>query len=269
MGILIRSAQLTHDPVVLPLFSEHRVAPTHVMPPPSHIVHQPDAIAHKPPHTDQADPALPGINPPQLLDSHEADEAPPPDLDPELKQALLAEMKSAYEVAVKEGFETGYAEGLAKSKQLLQEQIDSITKLLSSASEVLQSQIVGLEDIVVALGFETVCKIIGDSQQDCDSVIAIVRQVISHVKECEPITIRVSPSDFHLLSENKAAITQAQFSSAITLMPDDRVLLGGCLIETSGGSLDGRLETQLQQVKDALLSARRQRSDWKETPHAV
>jgi flagellar biosynthesis/type III secretory pathway protein FliH len=41
------------------------------------------------------------------------------------------------------------------------------------------------------------------------------------------------------------------------LLSDDRVLLGGCLIETSGGTLDGRLETQMQQLRDTLLAARR------------
>lgn len=269
MGILIRSPHVEQDPVVLPLFTEHRSIPTLIsVPTPSAELHAHTTASEAP--ANMTDFASPGGRLFTFSDSDEpSEEVSPPDLDPELKLALLDEMSSARNMAVKEGFVVGHAQGLAESRQLLQEQIDALTKLLNSATEVLQSQIVGLEDIVVALGFETVCKIMGSALHDRECVVAVVRQVISHVKESEPITIRVAPADFEHLVENQAAITQTHFSSGITLQPDDRVVLGGCLIETSGGSLDGRLETQLQQVRDALLGAQRQRVDWQEALHAL
>lgn len=270
MGILIRSAQVEHDTVVLPLYVAQRtVQPSPLASSTSLVEPQIVSSGSIESPTVKADSESPEAGLPMAADPFGPQEAPPPDLEPELKRALLAEMDLARDAAVKEGFESGHAQGLAESRQLLQAQIDALTKLLNSATEVLQSQIGGLEDIVVALGFETVCKIMGSAMQDRDSVVAVVRQVISHVKESEPITIRVAPADYEQLAENQAVITQTHFSSGITLQPDDRVVLGGCLIETSGGSLDGRLETQLQQVKDALLSAQRQRVDRKETLHAV
>jgi flagellar biosynthesis/type III secretory pathway protein FliH len=39
-------------------------------------------------------------------------------------------------------------------------------------------------------------------------------------------------------------------------VPDERVALGGCLIDSPGGTLDGRLETQLQRLREVLVATR-------------
>ena len=46
-------------------------------------------------------------------------------------------------------------------------------------------------------------------------------------------------------------------TARLELVADERVELGGCLIETDGGTLDGRLETQLKRLRDTLLDAAR------------
>ena len=266
MGTLIRSAIITHEAKVLPL----REAPKQAIAPAIMPVIEQTPIAST---TSPIPPELVAepinIDPTPGLPIYEEKETPLPDLDPELKQALLEEIQTARATAVQEGFEAGHTQGMTEANQSLQTQIESVNKLLNTVSDVLQSQINGLEDILVTLAFETVCKIIGNTLITQEGVVAVVREVIGHVKESEPITIRICPADYNQLINDPTALTQTYSASGITLVADDRVILGGCLIETSGGSLDGRLETQLQQVKDALLSARRQRTDRQETSHAV
>lgn len=192
-----------------------------------------------------------------------------PALDPETEIRLLKEAHEAREIAEALGREEGYKKGLAEAQQTLQEQIEAVRQLYESASQALKTQVNGLEDIVVALAFEAVCRIIGSCLHNRDGVIAVVRETLAHVKDSEPITVRVAPGDYRLLAHDQSVLTKGFLGPTITLVADDRVVLGGCLIETSGGSLDGRLETQLQQFKDALLSAKRQHPEWKGGDHDV
>ena len=39
-------------------------------------------------------------------------------------------------------------------------------------------------------------------------------------------------------------------------MADEKVALGGCIVETEGGLLDARIETQIERLRGALLKAR-------------
>jgi len=43
----------------------------------------------------------------------------------------------------------------------------------------------------------------------------------------------------------------------VELVADEEIGLGGCVVETSGGSLDARIETQVQHLRETLLKVRR------------
>jgi flagellar assembly protein FliH len=83
-----------------------------------------------------------------------------------------------------------------------------------------------------------------------------VREAISGVRERERLVVRVSPRDHKLFAGENIAPKNGDAGS-IELVADERVELGGCLIETSSGTLDGRLETQLQRLCDTLASVAR------------
>jgi flagellar assembly protein FliH len=99
----------------------------------------------------------------------------------------------------------------------------------------------------------------------------MVREVIDQAREREQLVVRLAPQDFALLTGGDAASTAAAGRSEeegstfgawkAQLVPDTRVALGGCLIDSPGGTLDGRLETQLQSLRDLLLAVRASRAD--------
>jgi flagellar biosynthesis/type III secretory pathway protein FliH len=65
--------------------------------------------------------------------------------------------------------------------------------------------------------------------------------------------LRVSPRDHPVL--------QAQFGAELDVVADERVAAGGCLIETTGGTLDARLEIQLRRLLDTLTRVREAQGD--------
>src|SRR5262249_25572954 len=88
---------------------------------------------------------------------------------------------------------------------------------------------------------------------------AAVAQVLEHTKQGEKLTVRLAPGDFYLLLQQPSEhLSLAR--PGIELMPDERVELGGCVVDTAAGSLDGRIQTQLEALRGIPLNARRQRA---------
>ena len=163
--------------------------------------------------------------------------------------------------ATEEGHSEGYKQGVEEAKNEFHERLSALQRLIGSASNALDNNIVGSEDAIVAIAFEATCKILGDALLKTGGVKAVVREVINRAKDRERLVIRLSRTDYQMLEQEKLDFLSADESGRVEVIPDDRVILGGCLVETSGGNLDGRLEIQLQLLREILLSAKKSRNE--------
>lgn len=161
--------------------------------------------------------------------------------------------------------EQGHAEGAEAARRQVQAEhaaeLESLRSLIQSARTAMEQQLDGLADIGAEIVFEAVAKIIGASYADRQGVIAVVREVIRHAKDRSRLVIRVNPGDHPILAACADDIGAGMNSGQIEIVADDRVVLGGCLLETPAGSLDGRLEIQMQLLRDALLGAKARRNE--------
>lgn len=187
-----------------------------------------------------------------LLD-HDATAAPTFDAEAHAEM-LQTELEQAREEGQRCGYQEGYRMGQDCGESMYQEQITALRAVVTAAETMLAQGIQGLEDTAVEVVFEATCKILGANMIDREGVMAVVKQVISHARERERLSIRVSPADFKVLSPCQNELFAGMVECE--LLADERVALGGCLLEAAGGNLDGRLETQLQQFREVLLSAR-------------
>jgi flagellar assembly protein FliH len=170
-----------------------------------------------------------------------------------LRESIAAERQRVLDRAHQKGYETGLEQARAEYAA----QLEALQQLISSTSDALNDGIAGTEDVIVEIAFEAVCRVLGDSFGRRDGVLAAVREVIRGVREREQLLVRVAPQHYELIVRERQQLLRNGDSGRIELVSDERVELGGCLIETSGGTLDGRLETQLQRLRDTLVSASR------------
>lgn len=170
-----------------------------------------------------------------------------------LQDECAAERQKAREAAYDEGYQHGEEEG----RNAYRDRLTMLQDLITSLKEEFAGEIAGLEDVVVDIAFEAICKIVGRSLHERDGVRAVVQEVASRAKDQEKLVLRVSPRDYALLHEDGDALAGVAQGIKHELVPDDRVVLGGCMIETAGGTIDGRLEIQLQQLRETLVSARK------------
>lgn len=240
MATVIRAARIDGAPVVLALQSPvPRDRPAAPAPEPVRVEQAPavapEPIVHEPPRT-PADAAL------QLAQQ-----------DRLLRESIAVERQRVLDEAHQQGYAAGVEQARADNEGRLQE----LQQLIGSMRGALSDGIGGAEDLIVEIAFEAVCRILGDALGRREGVLAVVREVIRGVRERENLVVRVAPQDYELIAGERQRLLRNGDASRIELVSDERIELGGCLIETSGGTLDGRLETQLQRLRDTLVSASR------------
>jgi flagellar assembly protein FliH len=136
-------------------------------------------------------------------------------------------------------------------KAELAEETARLRALAASLEDALAQGIAGMEDAMVEIAFAAACKVLGQAAASEDGARAMVHEAMRQVRAKEGLVLRVSPADHEFLA---ARVPPAD--GKVELAADERVAAGGCLIETSGGTLDARLEVQLRQLLDTLLRAR-------------
>jgi flagellar assembly protein FliH len=156
--------------------------------------------------------------------------------------------------------EEGHAEGLAQGQRdgesEFSERLRLVDELFVSARDAVEKHLDGMADTAVEITFEAITRILGDRFIDKSGTEAAVREVIRQSKERSKLVVRVAPADFEALSSRRAELVDGLNVGQVELVADDLVELGGCVLETPSGSLDGRLEIQLQRLRDTLLNAR-------------
>lgn len=179
----------------------------------------------------------------------------------EYAQTLKHEKEAAQREGKEQGYQEGYETGLNRGQAEYRERISRLEAVIAAAKDAIQQGIEGVEDVAVEIVFTAVCKMLGSALVDRDGTVALVQQVICLAKDREKLVVRVSPSDFHFMQDAQKEFMKELALTNGGLIPDERVVLGGCLLETAGGNLDGRLEIQLEQFREALLMARTRRLD--------
>lgn len=161
------------------------------------------------------------------------------------------------EAARAKAFDQGYADGETEGRRIWSEDNERLAALIGQIEERWKARVDEAEDLAVEIAFAALTRVLGTTLTSREGVVETVRSVLSEAKEDRAqLSIRLSPQDFEFLGEEgRALLTTGR--TAVNCVADSRIKLGGCLLETEHGTLDGRLEIQLERLKEALLDARR------------
>jgi flagellar assembly protein FliH len=180
----------------------------------------------------------------------------------QVRRSILAQIKSdadaARELGRQRGLQEGRAAGREESQQAFAAELARVRSIAGTLSDTLASGIDGMEDLAVAIAFEAVCKVLGEAAMTQEGVRAQVRQAAAHTKNKERVVVRLHAMDLSALRAAGALNAIFPSSKVVSWVADDSIELGGCVVETDGGALDARLETQIERMRTALLAARRQ-----------
>lgn len=174
----------------------------------------------------------------------------------ELRNHFAEELDALRQEASRQGYTEGQESAQTEFDAKYKETLRRLERTEFQLSEALHQEISGLTEIGAEIVFEAVVKIIGRSYIDRAGVIDVVREVARQAKDRSRLLIRVNPAELAALVEAQQLLVESLNAQHLEFVSDDRVELGGCLLETPSGNLDGRLEIQFQQLRDTLLGAR-------------
>lgn len=162
----------------------------------------------------------------------------------ELEEAREAGREDGYRAGVEQALEEGRAAQAARDR-MLEALLDAVRAAHSAALD-------ARRDEAIAIGFAAACRVLGDALVTAEGVGAAVDHVLARLHAAEPVTVRLAPQDLARLGDPQGAAAERR----IEFVADASLEPGGCCVDTSAGTLDARLRTQIEALHRALVDAR-------------
>ncbi len=192
----------------------------------------------------------------------------------QLKQQAMAEIEgwwagkqqeaeALFQETLAQSQEQGYAVGLEEGKQYViqeeQETIQQAKELLGEAYREKGKIIAEAEPFLVELSIEVAKKVVGAELAAApEKILELVRQVLRRSRVHGQITLCVNHRYFSFMEEHRDQLLALLDGQAeLAIYPDYTVHDEGCVIRTPLGSVDARIDTQLQEIKQVLLDIAR------------
>ena len=165
-----------------------------------------------------------------------------------MRLKVQAELAGLRAEAQQRGYAAGLEKGEAEARRQLQTQIERVQGLAAQLSQAKAAMLKDAEDGAVELAFAALCRILGEQAPTREGVLAMVERCAAGARAHEQVSVRLHPDDVALLDPAEA--------HAVRFVADAGIALGGCIVDSSTGSLDARLETQLARLAETLAAVR-------------
>ncbi|WP_043930474.1 FliH/SctL family protein [Bacillus sp. EB01] len=178
-----------------------------------------------------------------------------------------AEKQSELEVISIDARQLGYEEGFLAGKRQGEEEarmeyalkLEQAQAVLDDAFQQKESIITEAEPFLLELSTVIAEQIVKhELETSPEWMIELIKQHILRFKEKEYITVCVHPEDFEFINSQRGhLIAVVNGETEIKIVPDHSVGEKGCVIRTAYGSVDARIDTQIEEIKKVILEARR------------
>lgn len=183
-------------------------------------------------------------------------EAPEPAM-PSL-EGMIVLSEEEFQAKVDELYRNGMEEGRRQAERGLANVFkslrDGVTALTGLRSRLLKESEEDLLRLAVMIARKIVQREIA---QDPAILAAIIAAAVGGGAERDRVVVRLNPGDYGVVAANRQTFLAGIGDDApITFTPDETVGPGGCLVETATGTVDARIESQLDEIYRTLLEER-------------
>ena len=149
----------------------------------------------------------------------------------------------------------GYAEGLKAQNKDIAGKLEILTALTKSIPRVKKDILEKGEEQMVKLAIAIAEKIIHQEVTTSkDVIMGVLKGALKNIAETDGMKIRLNPLDFrHMMEVKKDFLQSFDGIRNMVFEEDSSIKRGGAVVETQFGEVDARLESQLREIKTALL----------------
>ncbi len=177
----------------------------------------------------------------------------------DIKEKAYAE---GYQQGQVQGQEQGYQDGLIQGRQagreewqnLLDQAVAQTKQMLMATEKDAKEMMKDAERQIIDIALAVSRKILAyEIAENPIVVLPLVKAALEKVSDQEDIVIRVSNDDFDsVLLAKRDLQNMVGREHALKIIPDRTIESGSCVIDTSYGTVDGRIDTQFTIIKKVL-----------------
>lgn len=159
-----------------------------------------------------------------------------------------------FEESKQKGYAEGREDGYKKGEEELRRLVDHLHTIINAAidkrKEIVESSENQIIDLVMLIARKVV-KVISEAEKKV--VLENIKDALKKLRGDTEIVIRVNIDDFDIVSKHKRDfISMIESLENVRIEEDSRIDPGGCIIETSFGDIDARIQTQLQVLEERI-----------------
>lgn len=164
-------------------------------------------------------------------------------------------LKQIQEEGFNNGFSSGYEEGIKKAEEDCQGKLEEARNIVDLAHEERNLIITNSERDIIELAMAVCRKIIGQEiHTNSDFIVEIAKRAILKATDRDDLTLRLNPGDLDTALNARDELTQsAKGIKQLKIVSDPAIEPGGCVVDTPNGTVDARLERQLNEMEQSLM----------------
>ena len=171
------------------------------------------------------------------------------------REILKAEMEKRLSRVSDESYRKGFSEGIDFQKKETSSVLDALSAMTATIPLIRKDILAKTEEQIVKLAFAIAEKVINHEVATSKEVILrVLKGVSKNISVTEGIKVRLNPQDFHYIMEIKKDFIQSIEGVRNAVFEEDiSIKRGGAVVETMLGEVDARLESQLKEIREAML----------------
>ncbi len=171
------------------------------------------------------------------------------------EERLKAEMQQQLLRASDESYRKGFNEGVEFQKKEISQVLDALSIMTQSMPLIQKDIVAKTEEQIVKLSLAVAEKVINQEVATRKEVVlGVLKGVLKNISETEGMKIRINPQDFRYIMEVKKDFLQSVNGVRNVVFEEDvSIKRGGVIVETMFGEVDARLESQLKEIRAAML----------------
>ncbi len=166
--------------------------------------------------------------------------------------------QQGYEEGYKNGRENGYKEGYEKGLNEVKQKFNEALQVIQTVSDQIKANeeqlLSSIEPkIVRILEFMLSRLLRKEISLDNQTVLRTLKEIFTRISDKEEITVYLNPKDLKTFEEAQSTFAdELRFVKKLSLVADEYIQEGGCIVETRLGSYDARIKSQLEQISQEI-----------------
>ena len=165
-----------------------------------------------------------------------------------------SELKEMEHQAYQKGFIEGEKTGIESRARQVESVLAGLHQATAQVQNMRQEMHHAIEkevvELALAIARKVVCQEVATNK---DVVLGVAKEALSKVKVPGQITVKLNPSDLQVINDTKSHLNHLKNQiENVSFESEETIPCGGCVIETTMGKIDARLEKQLEMLEEVF-----------------